>query len=391
MPIQPPLDSRFVLERLVLLPLGILGLVLQQVLAVLDAVDAAQHADAAFVDDLGLAQAVRAVGRDALALDRGVGGQGHGRAALVADGVGDREHGVGIDRDGAGEHQALAVVIGQHDRRGRAQHLARRGRPHRLGRGQAGHAGDPGPAEVGEPGVLGAGGTEQLDRRRVLVGRLGEALEPQVVDPRALQGDRARQGRGVDIDPGALGLGGLARQLQRLGRAVGAEGHARLRGDLGLGDLLGAKLGLALLLLRTQHQELVADQDRKRADEEHQRVFVGVVLHGLDLTRNGGIGRGGGVRYGRRARARAIEVGGEAYQRGFDIVKQTPPVPLASSAAGDEHIVATGAAMKGEKQPGGLAQASFGAISLDRAADLLGGGESDPDQRVVVVARGASA
>jgi hypothetical protein len=93
------------------------------------------------------------------------------------------------------------------------------------------------------------------------------------------------------------------------------------------------------------------------------------------------------VRSGLIARTRAIVVGGEAYQRGFNIVKQTPPCPLASSAAGDEHIVATGAAMKGEKQSGGLAKASFGAISLYRAADLLGGGESDPDQRVAVVAR----
>jgi hypothetical protein len=49
--------------------------------------------------------------------------------------------------------------------------------------------------------------------------------------------------------------------------------------DLGLRDLLGLKLGLRLLLLRTQDEELVPDQDHERADDEHQRVFV-VVLHG---------------------------------------------------------------------------------------------------------------
>ena len=40
------------------------------------------------------------------------------------------------------------------------------------------------------------------------------------------------------------------------------------------------------------------------------------------------------------AQTRAIVFGGEAYQRNFNIVKQTPPRPLASSAAGNEHIVA---------------------------------------------------
>jgi hypothetical protein len=114
------------------------------------------------------------------------------------------------------------------------------------------------------------------------------------------------------------------------------------------------------------------------------------------LTGNFGIGllgRGGerlGVggltaawRHGRLG-ASAVVLGGEAYQRGFDIVKQTPPFARARTAARDEYIVVRRARMKGQDEARGLAQAAFGAVALDGAADLLGGGEAHPDGGVIV-------
>ena len=80
------------------------------------------------------------------------------------------------------------------------------------------------------------------------------------------------------------------------------------------------------------------------------------------------------------SRGAAVAVGGEPYQRAFHIVKQTRPGARGHTAAGDEHIVETGAAEPGSKQARGLAQPALGAVAHHRPADALGGGEAGADQ-----------
>ena len=76
--------------------------------------------------------------------------------------------------------------------------------------------------------------------------------------------------------------------------------------------------------------------------------------------------------------------GREAYQRGFDIVKQTAPGTRCRSPPSNQHIVMARPSVKGDQRPGRLAQPALGAVADDCAADLAGGGESDPHQRFAV-------
>ena len=71
----------------------------------------AHHADQAFVQDVIAEHRRRAVARD-----QRIGKQRHRRAAFVGDLVLEREQIMVVDRDGAGEDEALAVVVGQRHR-----------------------------------------------------------------------------------------------------------------------------------------------------------------------------------------------------------------------------------------------------------------------------------
>src|SRR6516165_9404013 len=85
----------------------------------------------------------------------------------------------------------------------------------------------------------------------------------------------------------------------------------------------------------------------------------------------------------------AVAFGGEPYQRGFHIVKETDPLASGHTAAGDEHIIEAGTRQVGQEKPGGLAHAALGPVALDGPADAAGGGEAGPHQRLFVGA-GAS-
>ena len=163
-----------------------------------------------------------------------------------------------VDRNGAAELQAVAVVIGQRD--GMAD--VERARAFLLPHGIAGRqfhvaAGDAGPAELGIERVRAAGRRQQNDRRRLGIDRFAELAERNVVDARALERDRALQTIGRDRDAlrslecvGAVrrgsgrGLCGLPRCQRRPG--------GRRRGLRSLAGLSGLLLGELLLLLRLQ-------------------------------------------------------------------------------------------------------------------------------------------
>src|ERR1700744_1936548 len=66
-------------------------------------------------------------------------------------------------------------------------------------------------------------------------------------------------------------------------------------------------------------------------------------------------------------------VGGEAYQRAFDIVKQTHPGALRRPRPGDEYIVATGPPMRGNRRRARVPHPLFRPIARHRPADPLGG------------------
>src|SRR5690606_15918431 len=89
-------------------------------------------------------------------------------------------------------------------------------------------------------------------------------------------------------------------------------------------------------------------------------------------------GRGG------RACRRPPIVGGEAYQRAFEIVKQTRPGARRRTASGDEHIVVSGPAEQRDHRPGGFTHPPLGAVAVDGPADLAGGGEADANDRLAV-------
>jgi hypothetical protein len=109
-----------------------------------------------------------------------------------------------------------------------------------------------------------------------------------------------------------------------------------------------------------------------------------IVLRALSWAASGTQGAGDGAIGGRRGEP--VVRGGEAYQRAPDIVNQTRQGRLGRAAAGDQHIVAAGAAQLRQKRAGGLAQAAFGAVAHHGAADLLGCSEAHADQGPLVAA-----
>ena len=253
-------------------------------LPVLEGLDAkfvlfAQRCDAAFVD-----QRVGIQDRFALMLHRAVGDDSHRRRRVVLDLLGDREHEVIVDGDGAAEDQALSAVKGERNRLAGAEHVARGLRPEAGGGRGVRRAR---PAELGEIGLLRAFGAEQLDLGRALGRGDGVLLEIEVVDPRAAQGDRALQRRGVDGHAG----GGLQRLFA--GRHLGRLGHG---GDLGGGRALAGDLLQVPLLGRLQHKHIVGQQHQHGDHGESDRVARVLLIHQAVRLRALGRTEGGGAR-----------------------------------------------------------------------------------------------
>ena len=155
---------------------------------------AVQRADRALVQDV-----VAQRRRRAPAAEQAVGIERHRLAGVVGDRPLDREHVVGVELEPLGEGQAGTVVpVQRHRVRGRE--LRTLGVPERLGAGQR-RAGVADPAIFGEVGVRRTRRAEQHDLGRVRVHGLAVALQGDVVDPAALERDRAVDGAVVDPHP----------------------------------------------------------------------------------------------------------------------------------------------------------------------------------------------
>lgn len=211
--------------------------------------------------------------RDALALDRAERGERHRLGGGVGHSVDHGEHVLVVDRDHSREGEPLAVGVGEGHRLAGCEHRALRQGPDGLRARQAGDV-RAGPAHVGEPGVLRALGAQQFDGGRVLVQRLAVFHEVEIVDPGALQRQRALQRRRGDRHPGRGGHRGVARDGLRRGGRGGAIDRSRRGG----GRLAGALLRLALGL-RVDHEHLVDQEQEGRAHEEDDRVAGVVVSH----------------------------------------------------------------------------------------------------------------
>ena len=174
-----------------------------------------------------------------------IGGQIGGRGATVDDLVDDGEHVRFVERDGARENQAGAVVEPQVDRRLGRQRRARWCGPD--GR-RAGHlAGRFGrlPAELGEIAVRAAARGEQNDGGTAVVDGFAVVVEAQIIDPRAGDIDRARQQIRCDGDPAVLGQRRFARPGRSDGgicRQLAGRLFAGGRTGLGYGNAVGGRV-----------------------------------------------------------------------------------------------------------------------------------------------------
>ncbi len=211
--------------------------------------------------------------------------------ADVGDVVLDGEEIAVVDRNGAAEGEAFAVVPFQRHRVARRQraralllpHRIAVGKPRRRARGRD-------PAELGIIGMSRVRGREQHDRGRLRIDGVAEFLQRQVVDARALQRDAARKARRLDLDAGRRRDRGVAandgRGRARLaGRRGGGWRRARLwRGrsrrrlrrrfvELGLG------LGLRALPLHLRHVVEILPSDQHEAGQNDGEDGVAIVGH----------------------------------------------------------------------------------------------------------------
>ena len=154
----------------------------------------AEFADQAFVQNVVAERLRRAVARD-----QRVGKQRDRLVGLVRHLVLDGEQILVVDRDGAAEFEALAVVIGERHRMADGERAGAALRPQRVGRRhlQVG-AGGIGPAEFGVERIRAAGRRQQHDRRRFRIDGLAEFDQSEVVDAAAFERDRALQAVGLD-------------------------------------------------------------------------------------------------------------------------------------------------------------------------------------------------
>ena len=200
-----------------------------------------------------------------------------------------------VDRDGAAEDQACAVVIGQRHRMADAERARALLLPHRVrSRHRRGGAGGGHPAELGVERLRRARRREQHDGRRVAIDGLAILLERQIVDAPAFEVDAAVQRRRGDGDARRSrnhrlarcgcdrGRGGAGHWRRRAGAGCGARRSAGLRrirlrrAGLGLRLFLLLELGLLALLfhLRIADEILPADDDDQRQHDGKDGVLV---------------------------------------------------------------------------------------------------------------------
>jgi hypothetical protein len=221
-----------------------------------------EHPDQAFVQDVE-AQDLRRAG----ARNQAVGRQLDVRVAVVHHPLGDGEHVVLVELQDALEAQALAVVPSQGHRRSGAEAVRVR-LPQAVAAGQRRPPGARGPAEIGVIGLDRTDREQQFDQGAVRLDCFTVALEDEIVETAALEGDRAGQGGAVDGNARLLGQGvcpaqGACRLAHGPCRGAGCDFTGRGCRDLGtrlLAGFLGLG-GLALLeqrfALRPTDEELV--------------------------------------------------------------------------------------------------------------------------------------
>ena len=166
--------------------------------------------------------------RRAVARDQGERIERDRRTADVGDVVLDGEEIAVVDRNGAAEGEAFAIVVFQRHRVARRQraralllpHRIAVGKPRRRARGRD-------PAELGIIGMRRVRRREQHDRGRLRIDGVAEFLQRQVVDARALQRDAAGNPRRLDLDAGRGRDRGVA--------ADDGRSRARLAGGRGGG------------------------------------------------------------------------------------------------------------------------------------------------------------
>ncbi len=215
-------------------------------------------------------------------------------AAPVLHFVPDREQIMIVDRDGAAEQKALAVVISECYRAIDTETAVALLGPQRV---RPGHflrrPGGRNPAELRVVGLGCAGGREQHDRRRFRIDGFAVLLERQIVDAGALKSDAA-------VEPGRFdghalrcsdhGLAGV--RLRRLGGssrpAWHCRGAGRRPGRRRIERPVGARLDLHLFLLlllehrvvalllhlRIADEVLPSDHDNERQHDGEDGVLV---------------------------------------------------------------------------------------------------------------------
>ena len=231
--------------------------------------------------------------------DQPVGPQRDGAIAAIGHALSDLEHVVGVERDLLGEDEPGAVVPGENDRAvGPESGLRRLPQCLRGRRCDVGVGGQP--AELCEIGRSRARRREQRDLRAVFLQRLAIVGEQEIVDPGALEGDRALHPARDDLHPGFRRGGGLcgcrgarnadrsAGRREQRGDAAGCVrqgcrrpgGLDRLAGRLAFrfGGLLGGAFAFEARLL---DQELVTQQDRHRDDDREEEVAL---IHDRDAA-----------------------------------------------------------------------------------------------------------
>ena len=169
---------------------GLVAMLLQALLT--------EIADQPFMQDVVARDLRRAVARD-----KGERIERDRRTADIGDVVLDGEEIALVDRNGAAEGQAFAIVVFERHRVAGRQaagalllpHRLAVGKPRRRARGRD-------PAELGIIGMSRVRGREQHDRGRLRIDGVAEFLQRQVVDARALQRDAARNPWRLDLDAG---------------------------------------------------------------------------------------------------------------------------------------------------------------------------------------------
>ena len=345
----------------------------------------AEIADQAFMQDVIAGDLGRAVARDQRERI-----QRCRRVADIADIVLDGEEIAVVDRDGALEDEAFAIVVFQRHRVGRRQRAGALALPHRV---LVGHpdrrAGRRHPAEFGVIGVRGLRGREQHDGRRFgsTVSRYWVSATSSM---RAPFSEMLPVMRGVSIlmrgaaaiaasrltmgpEPGTVGWvapGVPADGSARAGLRRGAVGGG-LRGGL---CEFGSASGLSPLLLHLRHVVEILPGDQHEAGQDDGEDGVAVVGHLFTVSLSGLLAAHSWA-HGRAGRAR--NEGLEAWRRNRGSAR--PCGRLAHN-----HVRSHGYDVAPLHQ---FAKPAADAVPFGSGAVLLGDGEADPGRAMVVAAQ----